>query len=126
MRDIEYIKPKEAKEKLDKKALFIDIRNSGEKEYIQFDVENILYLTDLELLDELQNLDKKMTYIIVDFDGTRTFKAHNMLLFNDFESVYSLEGGLKAWNAEGFEIKYNVEGGCSEHHDCGSCGMNCC
>ncbi len=125
MREIQYIHPKEAKEKLANGALLIDIRNSGEKEYIQFDVQNISYLTELQLLDELQNLDKTKTYIIVDFDGSRTFKAHNMLLFNEFESVYSLEGGLKAWNAEGFEIKYNVEGGCSEHHDCGSCGLNC-
>jgi rhodanese-related sulfurtransferase len=55
--------------------------------------------------DEIQNLNKKKTYLLYCKSGNRTRKAADLMQKSGFKNVYMLEGGITAWKETGKPIE---------------------
>ena len=54
---------------------------------------------------EIQNLDKRKTYLLYCRSGSRTRKAADLMQKSGFKHVYMLEGGITAWKEAGKPIE---------------------
>ncbi|MGR9050432.1 rhodanese-like domain-containing protein [Halobacillus faecis] len=88
------------------KTLILDVRNSddfdeGKIESSQVEVINEPYFN---LLDDLQTLDGKLAknqeIIVVCAKGNSSQMVAEMLDEEGYEEVYSLDGGMQAWNEQ--------------------------
>ncbi len=127
MSEILKLQPAEAFQKISEGAVFIDIIDEDGFSVVTYDGIVTTQVTLLQLLEKLQWLDKAPTYITGGYDETSGFKAANLLFHQGFENVGYIAGGVQAWFQEGFQVKYNVNGGC-ETGDCstGSCSSGSC
>ncbi len=127
MSEILKLQPAEAYQKISEGAVFIDIIDEEGFSVVTYDGIETTQVTLLQLLEKLQWLDKAPTYITGGYDETSGFKAANLLFHQGFENVGYIAGGVQAWFQEGFQVKYNVNGGC-DTGDCstGSCSSGSC
>lgn len=127
MSEILKLEPAEAYQKISEGAVFIDIIDEDGFSVVTYDGIETTQVTLLQLLEKLHWLDKAPTYITGGYDETSGFKAANLLFHQGFENVGYIAGGVQAWFQEGFQVKYNVSGGC-ETGDCstGSCSSGSC
>lgn len=88
-----------------KKIVILDVRTP--KEYAQGHLagaKNIdFYARDFER--KLQSLDKSKTYLVHCAVGGRSAKARDLMKKLKFESIYHLEGGIKAWEQAGKPVQ---------------------
>jgi len=84
--------------------LIIDIRTESEynQGYIQ-DAINIDYYSP-NFTEQLDNLDKNMTYLIYCRSGNRSGNALNEMKKLNFNEVYNLEGGIITWIDKGYPL----------------------
>ncbi|KAF0194788.1 MAG: hypothetical protein FD166_3309 [Bacteroidetes bacterium] len=122
MSEILKLQPSEAYQKIEDGAVFIEIIDEEGYSVVAFDGIPTTQVTLLQLLEKIQWLDKSPTYITGGYDETSGFKAANLLYHQGFENVGYIAGGVQAWFQEGFQVKYNVNGGCGTGNcDTGSC-----
>jgi len=122
MSEILKLQPSEAYQKIEDGAVFIEIIDEEGYSVVAFDGIPTTQVTLLQLLEKIQWLDKSPTYITGGYDETSGFKAANLLHHQGFENVGYVAGGVQAWFQEGFQVKYNVNGGCGT----GSCDTGSC
>ena len=80
-----------------KKALVVDVRTPEEvSEGHLTGAININFLGE-NFANEIQNLDKKKTYLLYCRSGSRTRKAADLMQKSGFKHVYMLQGGITAW-----------------------------
>lgn len=94
---VQFIEPSELKQWLaqaDSPDL-IDVRDSEAYQNFNIGGENIP-LT--EFSSSVNRLDPDQPVVIVCQLGQKSFNAASLLIMADFSSVYSLKGGLEAWN----------------------------
>jgi len=102
---------------------FVDVRDRNEFKMTAADDPSIENIPLLELLNQLQTLDKRKGYLFIDMDGTLAWKAANMLLYNDFDQAVFLAGGLLQWKSAGHPVQGRVPDiirECGEN-SCGGC-----
>ncbi len=127
MSEILKLQPAEAYQKVTEGAVFLDIIDEEGYSVVVYDGIETTQVTLLQLLEKLQWLDKQPTYIAGGYDETSGFKAANLLHHQGFEQVGYVAGGVQAWFQDGFQVKYNVYGGCSTGScDTGSCSTGSC
>jgi rhodanese-related sulfurtransferase len=122
MSEILKLQPSEAFQKIQDGAVFIDIIDEEGFSVVAYDGIETTQVTLLQLLEKIQWLDKVPTYITGGYDEASGFKAANLLFHQGFENVGYVAGGVQAWFQDGFQVKYNVSGGCST----GSCSTSSC
>jgi rhodanese-related sulfurtransferase len=84
-----------------KKAMVVDVRTPEEvSEGHLSGALNINFLGE-NFANEIQNLDKKKTYLLYCRSGSRTRKAADLMQKSGFKHVYMLEGGITAWKEAG-------------------------
>lgn len=83
-------------QQLNRSYKLIDVR--GEEEYLQQHMNGVL-LPLSQLTERWQELDKDELHIVHCQSGLRSQQAVRLLLGYGFKQVYSLQGGLNAWEA---------------------------
>ena len=99
---------------------FVDVRDRKDFEMTAVDFPGIENIPLLDLLHQLDTLDKRASYLFIDMDGTLAWKATNMLLYNDFDQAVFLAGGLLQWKSAGHPVQGRIPDIIRE------CGENSC
>lgn len=102
----EAVSPKEAYSLIQKNKdninfVILDVRTAKEfaNEHIE-DAINIDYYSKA-FLDDLDRLDKTKIYLVYCRSGSRSTKAFKLMKELKFQKVYTMEGGIVRWKAEG-------------------------
>lgn len=80
-----------------KNALVIDVRNADE--FKHGTLASAVNIPGDNLINRIDNLDKNRPILLVDQTGRRAQEALKLLRSKGFAEVYTLEGGLVAWQA---------------------------
>lgn len=118
---------KQALELLETGASIIDVRTIDESAKSTFNHNSLERIPILDLLDlvEQDTLDKEHTWVIADMDSELARKGANMLLYNDFKSVYYLAGGLLQWATEGHALTGSIPDMERVHGTNSCCSCSC-
>jgi rhodanese-related sulfurtransferase len=54
--------------------------------------------------DEVNKLDKDLTYLIYCRSGNRSASAAKVMVENGFKDVYNMTGGINEWQAAGYPV----------------------
>ena len=90
--------PLEAKKLMDerKDLLLIDVRSS--QEFSEGSLEGARHIPFIDIIERRHSIPKRTPIILICTIGGRSFAAAQILLENGYRDVYSLDGGLVAWN----------------------------
>jgi rhodanese-related sulfurtransferase len=58
-----------------------------------------------DFADRMATLDKEADYYLYCKSGARSSKAAEAMVGMGFKHLYTLEGGLQAWTADGYEVQ---------------------
>jgi rhodanese-related sulfurtransferase len=97
------LKPKAFQEKLaaTPEAILLDVRTADEvhQGYLKGAVNFDFNTPEFTIL--ISGMDKTKPYFVYCGSGVRSAKAADKMRDMDFQKVYLLEGGIKAWKEEG-------------------------
>jgi thiosulfate sulfurtransferase len=95
--EVQVISIAEAKKYLDdKKASFVDIRDSGSFE--SGHIEGAIFLNDSNVEDYMKNADKIKIHIIYCYHGNSSKGATAYFNAQGFENTFSMTGGYTEWD----------------------------
>ena len=102
------ISSREAREMLNSQKeglLLLDVRT--EREYSAGHLKNSKLIPIQVLADRLEEIDKYRDKEIIIYCavGGRSSKASSLLMKNGFKKVYNMNGGIKAWTKNGYEVE---------------------
>ena len=101
------LKPKDFQEKMTvvPGAVLLDVRTLEEvkKEHLKGEVNFDFNMPQFDVL--IAGLDKTKSYFVYCASGVRSAKAADKMRALDIQNVYLLDGGIKAWKAEGLPTK---------------------
>ena len=85
-------------------AIVLDVRTTEEvAQGVIEGAQNIdFYKDDFEA--QVKKLDKNKTYFVYCGSGVRSSKAINLMESLGFKKYYNLDGGMKAWKANGMKV----------------------
>jgi phage shock protein E len=103
---IQHVDAKQAQKLIaEKKVVVLDIRTPGE-----FSTGRIAGAKNIDFQapnfeQRIDGLDKTKSYLVHCASGGRS--SHSLLLFkkHDFQSIYHLDGGIKAWKNAGLPVE---------------------
>jgi phage shock protein E len=103
---VQHVNPKQAQKLIqEKKVVVLDIRTPGE-----FTTGRIVGAKNIDFQaadfeQQIENLDKSKSYLVHCASGGRS--THSLLLFakHQFQSIYHLDGGIKAWQKSGLPVE---------------------
>src|SRR5690242_13639253 len=103
---VQHVDAKQAQKLVaEKKVVVLDIRTPGEFNKGRIaGAKNIDFLApDFE--QRIEALDKSKSYLVHCASGGRS--THSLALFkkHDFQSIYHLDGGIKAWQKAGLPVE---------------------
>lgn len=97
------LKPKDFQQKFASSAgaVLLDVRTVDEvrQEHLKGEINFDFSLPQFDIL--IAGLDKTKPYFVYCASGVRSAKAAEKMRTFDFQKVYLLDGGIKAWKAEG-------------------------
>jgi rhodanese-related sulfurtransferase len=99
-------------------ALMVDVRELNEVAQVAFDVPGVVLLPLSELEQRFAELPRDRDLVLVCEVGERSLKATYFLMYQGYERVANMEGGLSKWARKGFPIKgalpaaVATDGGC--------------
>jgi len=104
-------------------ALLVDVREKPEIERLAFDVPNLVHIPLREMEVRLQELPRDRELVMVCQGGGRSLKATYFLMYQGFEKVANMEGGITKWASKGFPVKGDVSSlQATEQGASGCCG----
>lgn len=105
MRGGKEITPSEAVRMQNDDGLFIDVRDLGE--YKNGHLLNARHIALKELTDRLHELEKYKDKPVITYcsNGMRAAKACGILVKNGFGKVFSIAGGLAAWEKANLPVE---------------------
>lgn len=86
---------KDFKNKLQNKALIIDIRD--EESYNKGNIPNAINYNSKDIVNFIEKKEKNLNVVIYCYHGNSSRKIAAFLSENGFNNVYSLIGGFSAW-----------------------------
>ncbi len=86
-------------------ALMVDVRELSEVAQVAFDVPGVLLMPLSELEQRFAELPRDRDLVLVCREGDRSLKATYFLMYQGYERVANMEGGLYKWARKGFPIK---------------------
>lgn len=107
--NIKHLSPKETFELCDKGAYIVDVREEYETVYKQFDVQNIIYLPNTILKENINQLPKDKALIFADSVGLRSKQAVEFLIEQGYENIANLNGGIVDWEMDKLPMKINPD-----------------
>lgn len=122
---VQSVKPAKALELIREGAVLLDVREAFEIADKAYDIGGVVCIPISEIADRFQELPKEKTIVVGSALGIRSTKIANLLNYQGYSNVVSIDGGLLEWEKEGLpvtdnqtEFKAHHEGGCS---CCGKC-----
>jgi rhodanese-related sulfurtransferase len=103
---IQHVDPKQAQKLIeDKKVVVLDIRTPGEFSTGRIAGAKNIDFQAADFEQRIEGLDKSKSYLVHCASGGRS--SHSLLLFkkHQFQSVYHLDGGIKAWQKAGLPVE---------------------
>ena len=85
----------------------MDVREKFEFETYSADLENIANIPFSELENEIENLPKDKTILLICNNGLRSKTAAKYLHERGFENLLYVEGGLVKWQQNGMKMLGN-------------------
>jgi rhodanese-related sulfurtransferase len=86
-------------------ALLVDVRELNEVAQVAFDVPSVVLMPLSELEQRFAELPRDRDLVLVCEVGERSLKATYFLMYQGYERVANMEGGLSKWARKGFPIK---------------------
>lgn len=99
-----FLSPREALDAFQQGALLIDLRSDELLEMKAFGVPEWLHLPHPVLADHAGELPRDRLLILADTAGVYTKEAARALEDLGFEQIACLNGGMVAWDQEGFPV----------------------
>ena len=100
-------------------ALLVDVREEAEIDRLAFDVPDIIRIPLGELEKRYVELPRDRELVLACQSGGRSLKATYFLMYQGFDKVANMEGGMANWASKGFPVKgeeqqpeAQVAGGC--------------
>ena len=103
---VKHVGPREAQKLIaEKKVVVLDVRTPGE-----FKTSRIPGATNIDFLasdfqQRLNALDKSKAYLVHCASGGRSTQSLKAFQTQQFQSVYHLDGGIKAWQKAGLPLE---------------------
>jgi rhodanese-related sulfurtransferase len=119
-------------------AIILDVREESEWLFESIDLEDVFYHPMSVILDRLVHIPTDKPIIVFCLGGVRSSKVANLLNIQGFKDVANLDGGLRAWKAQGLPLRSNPTVGCGcsaqpvekeqgeSSGGCSGCSSNCC
>lgn len=85
-------------------ALLVDVRERSEIERLAFDVPGTVVMPLSEFEQRFAELPRDRQLVMVCQTGARSLKATYFLMYQGFEQVANMEGGIFKWASKGFPI----------------------
>ncbi len=120
--EAEQICPTATTRRLAEGAILVDVREKAEINRLAFDVPDIIELPLGELEQRFVELPRDRDLVIACQGGVRSLKAAYFLMYQGFDRVANLQGGIAKWAAKGFPVK----GGASMGAQDGQSESSCC
>jgi rhodanese-related sulfurtransferase len=112
-----FLSPQEVLDALQRSALLIDLRSDELFEMKAFGVPECIHLPLSILADHAGELPRDRLLILADTAGVYTKGAARMLEDLGFGQIACLNGGMVAWDQEGFPVSTDhdalLHGGCA-------------
>ena len=86
-------------------ALMVDVRELNEVAQVAFDVPGVVLMPLSELEQRFAELPRDRDLVLVCQVGERSLKATYFLMYQGYERVANMEGGLVKWVRKGFPIE---------------------
>lgn len=86
-------------------VVLIDVRTPEEVEEGHIKGAKNINVDSRDFKKQLKGLDKSATYYLYCGSGVRSSRAAKIMIDMGFDSVYSVEGGIKAWKAAGYPVE---------------------
>jgi rhodanese-related sulfurtransferase len=86
-------------------AVVIDVRTPEEVEEGHIKGAKNINVDSRNFKKQVKNLDKSLTYYLYCGSGVRSSRAARVMIDMGFDSVYSVQGGIKAWKAAGYPVE---------------------
>lgn len=119
------IEPSTAQKWLDEGALLVDLREKVEREALAFTQAEYLALPLSELEAGYAALPQNRPLIMACQSGSRSLRATAFLIKRGFRAIANLEGGILAWQAQGYPVAVREHAKLATAGDCCS-SPNCC
>ena len=103
---VQHVDPKQAQKLIeDKKVIVLDIRTPGEFNRARIAGAKNIDFQAPDFEQRINALDKSKSYLVHCASGGRS--THSLLLFkkHEFQSIYHLDGGIKAWEKAGLPVE---------------------
>lgn len=103
---VQHVNPNQAQELvLDKKVVVLDIRTQGEFSTGRIAGAKNIDFQAPDFEQRIDSLDKSKSYLVHCASGGRS--THSLMLFkkHQFQSIYHLDGGIKAWQKAGLPVE---------------------
>jgi phage shock protein E len=103
---VQHVDAKEAQMLIaDKKVVVLDIRTPGEFTTGRIAGAKNINFQAPDFEQRIETLDKSKSYLVHCASGGRS--SHSLLLFkkHQFQSIYHLDGGIKAWEKLGLPVE---------------------
>lgn len=84
------------------KGILLDVRTPEEVAGEHLEDASFIDVFDPKFTDKINMMDKSKEIYVYCKGGGRSSQAANILLENGFKKVYNLQGGIMAWNNEGY------------------------
>lgn len=85
-------------------ALLVDVRERHEIERLAFDVPETVVMPLSEFEQRFAELPRDRQLVMVCQTGARSLKATYFLMYQGYEQVANMEGGVFKWASKGFPI----------------------
>ncbi|MBN8968141.1 MAG: rhodanese-like domain-containing protein [Rhizobiales bacterium] len=103
--EAEQICPTTTTRRLAEGAILVDVREKAETDRLALDVPNVIALPLGELEQRFTELPRDRDLVMVCQVGGRSLKATYFLMYQGFDRVANMEGGIVKWAAKGFPVK---------------------
>lgn len=103
---VQHVDPKQAQAMvMDKKVVVLDIRTPGEFSSGRIAGAKNIDFQAPDFEQRIDNLDKSKSYLVHCASGGRS--THSLMLFkkHQFQAIYHLDGGIKAWQKAGLPVE---------------------
>jgi rhodanese-related sulfurtransferase len=103
---VQHVNPNQAQKLVqDKKVVVLDIRTLGEFNTGRIAGAKNIDFEAPDFEQRIDGLDKSKSYLVHCASGGRS--THSLLLFkkHQFQSIYHLDGGIKAWQKAGLPVE---------------------
>ena len=104
MTEIIHVAPKEAFALSQQGVLLVDVREADEVAQKRYKVDHYLNLPLSKIVEEYNQLPQGQQLIIACLSGGRSQKAITFLQSKGYDDLLNLDGGIKAWEAEGLPV----------------------